>query len=337
MSKPSPRPLSYKEGMPVYQFDPLTGFWGTPNIDTDVAFEGPSGPLVRVRHNSEGNRDEEVQEKPGVRNVLCYGGSHTWGAFVDQADRYTDVLNRRMRSTRFVNLGHGSFGLDQICLAILERSRRYSPSAVVIEQYPWAIHRVLNPYVQGYLKPSFYIDGSGALKLHKVPALARHKIFRQIQGQYRLYKKELAEFKGGVDIKNQYDPLADPIFLRWKTGYYEHMYLLVEKILQVIRDHSAQNKYKLVFLIIAYHQQFGQVSGSALVDFHLPAENFKAILRKLRIEYIDTAPALVAAHALEDPVIKPDGHTNARGHGVLAELLADGLTSRGWVKEAGHV
>lgn len=325
--------IAYASEMPVFQFDPLTGFSGAPNLERDVAFEGASGPLVRVRLNDQGNRDKSFEIKPGVKNILCYGGSHTWGAYVDQDKRYTDLLDRRLSGCRCVNLGTGSFGLDQVCLSILERSRQYAPSVLVIEQYPWAVHRVLNSYVQGYIKPSFYIDASGELKLRKVPALARYKSYRRIDGAYRLYQKELAEFKGGIDVKTQYDPFADPIFLRWKTTYYEYMYLLIKKILCVIKDHCMQNRYRLIFLIIAYSQQFGHDSGSGLVDYELPAKRFKAILDQLRIEYIDAAPALVKAHSLAEPVITTDGHTNPRGHAIIAGLLEKGLRSRGWLGE----
>lgn len=318
--------------MAVYQFDPLTGFAGRPNAELDVAFEGAAGPVIKVRLNDLGQRDEAFSVKKGIKNVLCYGGSHTWGAFVEQDKRYTDVLNRRSLDCRFVNLGDGSFGLDQICLSILKRSQKYSPSVFVIEQYPWAVHRVLNSYVEGYLKPSFYIDAQGELKLRKVPFLARYKFYRKMEGAYRLYKKEFNEFKGGVDIKSQYDPLTDPIFLRWKSSYYEPMYDLNEQILRVIKGHCEQNRCKLLFMTIPYLQQFGQESGSDLIDLDLPSKRFIDLLEKLKIEYINTAPILVGSHTKESPAIKADGHTNDKGHALLADALAEGLISRGWIK-----
>ncbi|MEI8012822.1 MAG: hypothetical protein WCI27_10170 [Candidatus Omnitrophota bacterium] len=326
--------IECKTDTAVYQFDPLTGFGGRPDIEGDVAFEGPSGPKVKVRLNAYGDRDEPFEAMPGVKNILCYGGSITWGAYIEQDRRYTDVLNRRVKDCRFINLGNGSFGLDQVCLSILERSGRYSPSMFVIEQFPWALHRVLNPCVYGYIKPAFFIDNKGCLQLRKVPPLARYKAYRKIEEGYRLYKKELMEFKGGVDIKAHYDPLADPIFLAWKTTYYDYMYLLIEKILGVIQDHCAQKKCRLLFMIIPYTQQFGFVSGSSLVDYELPAKRFKALLEKLRIDYIDAAPPMVKAHSPADPVIKPDGHANDRGHVLLADILQGSLVERGVMRRA---
>jgi hypothetical protein len=326
-----PKVVDYNTNMPVYAFDPLTGWWGVPGIERHVAFEGPGGPLVHVKLNIQGNRDKPFENRPGLKNILCWGGSHTWGAFVEQERRYTDVLNARLRGCQFVNIGHGSFGLDQICLAILNRSRFYCPSMMVIEQYPWAAHRVLNSYVNGYLKPSFYLDVQGDLKLRKVPRLARYKLYRRVVGSYRLYKKELAEFQGGIDIKDQYDPFVDPIFLYWKSSYYEYMYALLEKILRVIGDHCAQIHCRLIFVMIAYSQQFGHESGSQLIDYELPSKRFKKILEKNRIEYVDTAAALVAAHSASTPVIKPDGHTNERGHALIADVLEKSLKDRGWI------
>ena len=42
------------------------------------------------------------------------------------------------------NIGHVSMGLDQICLAVMTKSDHYTPSVIIVEQYPWAIHRILN-------------------------------------------------------------------------------------------------------------------------------------------------------------------------------------------------
>jgi len=323
-------PIPYNERMPLYCFNGTTGWWGIPNIEKDIAFEGPEGPIVTIRHNSEGNRDKPFRPDHSERCILCFGGSHTWGAFVEQDLRYTDRLSVQTKK-RFVNIGHGSFGLDQICITILKKARDYSPNLIIVEQYPWAIHRVVNTYIYKYLKPYFYLDSKGELRLQKLPWVARFQLYRNIIGSYRLYKKELREFQNGIDLKGGYDPHADPIFLYWKSHYYDYMYSLVDKILVVMKDHCAQIDCKLTFVLVAYHQQFAPRSVSSLIDYDLPAKRFKALLEKNGIPYVDAVPELLKAHSAEDPVIAHDGHTNAKGHGIIAELLRAELEKRGWI------
>lgn len=311
-----------------YRFDWMTGFWGIPNIEGKIAFDG--GVLIRVCHNSEGNRDRPVQPGLSNRNILCFGGSNTWGGYVEQEQRYTDRLTAQTKRN-FINLGHCSLGLDQICIAILTRAQHYSPSVIIVEQYPWAIHRVLNTYVNGYLKPFFYLDSDGSLKLQKLPRLASLKFYRKMIGSYRTYKKELQEFKNGIDIKTDYDFRTDPIFLYWKTQYYDYMYSLADKIMGVIRDYCAQLDCKLIFTLLAVSQQFGQATDSILIDYNLPTERLIRLLEKNDISYVNTTQALLREHSVEGPVIKPDGHLNMKGHEIVAKVLQVELEKKGWL------
>ena len=312
-----------------YRFDRITGFWGKPNIEREVFFKNHK-VTIRVRHNSEGNRDMPFSPDLHNHTILCFGGSHTWGGAVDQEERYTDRLTAKT-NRRFVNMGHCSLGLDQICLAILTRARFYSPSVIIIEQYPWAIHRILNTYVNGHLKPFFYLDSKGELKLQKLSRLARSKFYRKVIGTFHSYKKELQEFRGGIDLKNDYDPRTDPIFLYWKGHYYDYMYSLAGRLMNVIQGHCAQQNYKLLFFLGASHQKFGPESGSSLIDYDLPAKRLKRLLEERGIAYVDMAKHLIEEHSPEDPTIHYDGHINAKGHGIVARVLERELEKREWI------
>ena len=68
-------------------------------------------------------------------------------------------------------MGHCSLGLDQACIAILNRSVKFDPRTVIVEQYPWSIVRLLNGYVNGYVKPLFSLDVNGKLQLKKSPPI----------------------------------------------------------------------------------------------------------------------------------------------------------------------
>jgi hypothetical protein len=327
----SAKRLTIRSGDVVfYQYDPLLGFWGIPNMERDVSFIGMNEGYVRVRHNEEGNRDKPIRREKSGKTVLCLGGSHTWGAGVEQDRRYTEYLEEQCRC-QVLNLGHCSLGLDQICLVILNKADAYKPDVIVVEQYPWAIHRVLNTYVNGYTRPYFRLDETGALKLQKMSPLSRFKIFRRIIGSFYTFRKELREFKAGIEFGHGYDPWSDPIFLYWKIPYYDYMYNLVDRILAVMQDVCRQKGIHLLFGLEAIMQQIHRKSPSALVDYELPHKRLKALLEKNRIAYVDASSTMLVENRADDPVVFADGHMNDKGHRLFAEELHKDMVKRGWL------
>jgi hypothetical protein len=313
-----------------YRFDAQMGFWGVPNLEYNICYEErPDSPFL-VRHNADGNRDVDAVPASNEKAIVCFGGSHTWGAGVDQELRYTERLSEKT-GCRVINLGHCSVGLDQACLAILHRSAKYRPGIIIVEQYPWAVHRVLNNYVNGFVRPYFYLDAQQGLRLRKVPRIAKYQVFRRMIGRFYAFRKEFQEFRAGINLKHGYDPLADPIFLHWKIGHYNAMYVLIDKILGVMRAYCLQNKIKLLFALGAIKQQFGFKSPSALVDYDLPRKRLIELLDKNTIAYVDMTDPMLSAHSDQAPVIFEDGHINARGHDVFAQALHKDMLLRGWV------
>ena len=138
-----------------YQFDRDTGFWGIPDISHEIVYDVAPDTPVRATHNSDGNRDTEFAFRPGEKNVIFLGGSHTWGLAVEQGARYTDLLGQEANCNA-LNMAHPSLGLDQNALALFRKTPKFKPDIVVIEQYPWALHRVLSTSVNGFCAPFFH-------------------------------------------------------------------------------------------------------------------------------------------------------------------------------------
>lgn len=314
---------SVLNGAACYQFDPQLGFWGIPNLK--VKFD-----YGEVIHDEDGNRNFSSDVNPNNKCIICYGGSHTWGGGVEQNLRYTNLLEK-LSGKKVLNIGHCSLGLDQICLAILNRSAKYKPEIIVIEQYPWAMHRILNNYVNGYVRPFFYLDAKNKLTLKKVPFIAKYTFFRRVIGSYYAFRKEFREFCLGLNIKNQYDPVADPIFLLWKTRKYDAMYELADKILLVISEYCRQNKIKLIFALGAIQQEFWHLNNTDLIDYTLPKKRLIELLDAHGIEYVDLSQHLLESHSENDPVIFLDGHINAKGHKLVADVLDKTLNEKGWL------
>jgi hypothetical protein len=310
-------------GLACYQFDPHMGFWGVPNLKVNLGY----GDIL---HDVDGNRNYSFLIRQSEKSIVCLGGSHTWGGGVRQDLRYTDLL-AKMTGRSVINMGHCSLGLDQVCLAIINRSAKYQPKMIVVEQYPWAVHRILNNYVNGYVRPYFYFNSQGDLKLKGVPIFARYKFFRRLIGAYYAFRKEFREFELGINIKDGYDPSIDPIFLYWKARQYDAMYSLLDKILSVIADYCRRNEIKLIFALGAIHQQFGPPSKSELVDYELPKKRLIECLNKNKIAYVDMTDAMMSSHTKEAPVIFDDGHINTKGHQVFSEVLYETFVKKEWI------
>lgn len=313
-----------------YQFHPTLGFWGVPNMERMVCFPQRRDTYLTISHNEHGNRDKPFPRGNKEKTIVCIGGSHTWGGAVEQELRYPDLIEQNTKNTT-VNLGHCSLGLDQACLALMQMSPMYSPSVIIIEQYPWAIHRVLNNYVNGYLRPHFYFDSEHNITLKTIPTLASNKLARKAIGSFYQYRKELFEHMAGINLKDGYSPLTDPIFLFWKTQYYNPMYDLVDKLLGILRAFCSQNNIKLMFALGATAQLFGPVSTSDLIDYELPQKKLSHLLERHEIHHVNMAPAMLAEHTQQDPVIFGDGHINVKGHAIFGTILSNELGKLGWL------
>jgi hypothetical protein len=275
-------------------------------------------------------RDAPFIPRDNTGTIVCIGGSHTWGGGVEAENRYSDIL-AKMTNRQVVNAGHASLGIDQICIAILKKLPVLRPKIIIVEQYPWAVVRVANNYVNGFIKPVFSVGNDGSLVLKQTPILSRYALVRSWIGQYYAYRKELEEFRSGIVLSKDYDPFTDPLFMLWKTSYYKRIYVLFEKLALAIQDHCRRNEIKLLFVLGTNRQQIQGTKRSPLIDYDLPSARLGDIFSRNSIKYVDTKDQMLAAHQADDPVIFDDGHINEKGHRVFAGLLADALAKQGWV------
>ena len=317
-----------QDSTPLYGFDKDIGFWGLKNLHHDAYFDYEIKNPIKVFHNSEGLREEEYKaNKKG--SLICCGGSHTWGAGIEQNKRYSDLLKDK-QCLNVINMGHCSLGLDQIIISIIKKTEAYNPKIIVIEQYVWALHRVITKQINGYIRPNFYFDENQILKLKKIPKYHSIPFLRKIIGGFHDYKKELNEFKKGIKIKEGYSLKYDPIFLSWKTDFYVPMYKLIDGLLKILKAYCAENQIKLIFCLGPLKNQLDFESKSSLIDYDLPSKKFISLLEKNDIKYIETISEMKKFHQKEH-VIFPDGHLNPYGHELLANIIHRELSHLSWI------
>lgn len=309
-----------------YRFDKEIGFWGIPSIEHYISYPVAPKKVFKAYHNKYGNRDEEVILNKNKQTTIFLGGSHTWGVAMDQENRYTDILKKEIPHN-IINMGHCSLGLDQVYIAAKKKALVFNPNTLVVEQYPWSIHRIINTYVNGFCRPSFYFNKDNKILLNKVPSIARINFFRKILGGYYDFKKEFNEFKTNLNIKNNYNPETDPIFLLWHARYYDNLYNLAEAIIIKIKNFCIKQNIELLFLIGTVNQQLKYNSKTSLIDYDLPRKRFISILERQKIDYIDSSMAMLKNHTKTSPVAYSDGHINEKGNKILAKLLKEKFVS----------
>ena len=121
--------------------------------------------------------------------IVVLGDSFAFGEGVEQAERFTNLLESQQPAWRIENLGMTGFGLDNMLRAFEEVGRHAQPDAIVVCIYTDDLRRV-NPHYAGvgFEIPRFTLrDG----QLTTVP-YPRHQIWDQlhtVQLARRLYRK----------------------------------------------------------------------------------------------------------------------------------------------------
>jgi len=111
-------------------FDAELGWRPLPNVRKVGEVWGVSRPAVT---NSRGWRDIEhpYEKAAGIRRAVAIGDSFTFGTNVDDGERFTDVLPRRIDHLEVVNLGVAGYGTDQELRVLEIEAFRYQPDVVI--------------------------------------------------------------------------------------------------------------------------------------------------------------------------------------------------------------
>ena len=304
-----------------YEFHNVYGFWGKKNINKSVSFPQSGEKMIKVSHNSIGIRENEIPEKSSKKRILALGGSHTWGAAINSEDRYTNILNK-LTDYEFLNFGHCSLGLDQINIFIKNESLSYQPDLIFIEQYPWSIHRILNNYVNGYIRPH-YVKNKQGIIFKKISYFHNFKLFRKITGNYLAFKKDFNEFSNDIVIGNK-SGNVDPIYKYWTQFFYEDMYEICNYIIKQINKFCIKNGIKLVFLVNAVREEVFDISLSKLINFSIPRTKLIDLLEENSINYIDLSQSMIT-HNKKETVMFSDGHINEVGNNLIAKEIISKL------------
>ena len=149
----------------TYRYDAELGWFPKENQSTH--YKGSRE--IEVHHNSRGFRDPEPPGD-GKPAILFMGDSFVWGYDVEQSERFTDLLRKRLTNWDVYNLGVSGYGTDQEYLLLTKEMDFYRPRIVVLVfcRENDESDNSKNMVYGGYYKPYFKVVPNG-LVLEGVP------------------------------------------------------------------------------------------------------------------------------------------------------------------------
>ena len=149
----------------VYRYDPLLGWF--PLEGKQTTFTGAR--TIQIRHNARGFRDPEHVIKNNNRMVFL-GDSFLWGYDIEENERLTNKLAKKLDQWSVFNLGVSGYGTDQEFILLQDQYDFYKPDIVflVFCSNNDDSDNSSNKRYGGYFKP-YYESISGELTLQGQP------------------------------------------------------------------------------------------------------------------------------------------------------------------------
>ena len=121
------------DSKPYVQHHPVFGYHYIPG--TDLELPRPGGGRYRIRVNSEGirsDREYAPAKPPGVRRIIVCGDSMAAGQFLANADRFSELLERRVPDLEVMNLALEGSGTDQQLLVYENVGLKHEHDLVIL-------------------------------------------------------------------------------------------------------------------------------------------------------------------------------------------------------------
>jgi lysophospholipase L1-like esterase len=347
----------------VWQPDPRVGWWHIPGSRMHWTSEGDGHVLI----NSLGMRDVErtTEKKPGVFRIAVFGDSMTEGVQVDLEHTYTQQLEKLLRarglSVEVLNFGLNGYSPLSGYLLYDSLGKTFHPDLVIHAVFTdndiadgdpkLAAGQVGAPFVIPGSGPKLDVDYSGPEASYRDYREEPVYTIRRWSATYRT----LGAFKSGwaanrraaealrqsSGVPKRFLLYADPLSEPWEQAWQTYA-----RILGAFAANAQVSGSHFVLLSVPA----GQVASPAAWA-HVLTENPSMQPQKWDLDGPERRmQALAAAHQI--PLIQPIGdfkrevdrgdplffdgigHMTPRGHTVMANAIADYLTSHGFLSAA---
>lgn len=339
--------VKYPHNPSFYHYDETLGSVCKPNTEGIFA---SSEFTTHVKINSKGLRDREYNyNKPdGIKRIVVLGDSTTWGIGVEDEERFTEVLeDSLLKDVQVINMGVSGYGNDQELLTLKSEGVKYDPDLVIVV---FSFGNDVSDNMNSAGKPMFVLNVDNELILTNVPVSRKsnatdkqNNLFVSFQRFFQKHshtyhfafnrlmtnpigKNLLVTLLAKLGLTEEYGRWYN-LFSNTYTPELQYGWNLTEAILKEIDVIAKENNAKT--LIVLSTLQF-QVYDDGIMthDFNIskPNDILVDFGKENNIPALDLLPEF-RKHAENGEQLHfyKDGHWNANGHKLAAELIYDKL------------
>jgi len=314
--------------------------------------------------DSSGSRN--IPSSPDVNQESCvslYGDSFTWGAEVSDEDAWSNVLSQ-MLNCRVSNFGVVGYGTDQSYLRF-KQNQHDGANIVILGHLSENIVRNVNQFhallygskraIYG-LKPRFVIDGNGNLKHVPLLHLSGDEYRDMVEHPEKFLKYEYLLPGGPAGVRRSGFPYTVSVLSTFNN--YRVRAKLAGKIFwaDFYRDDHPSQALQITALIMKTFCKEASLKGKIpvvvifpwVLDLHAFQKDntwtYQTLLNDLSKNNIDVLN--IGTGVIENlGQRKPEtlyttfhgGHFNKEGNRLVAQLIADYLIQKGFIKQKGDL
>lgn len=154
------------ERVGFWEYDEILGWAHKPNQRTNFAHPEFN---VSVIINSDGLRDDEIDNTLLKRRALVLGDSYGWGFGIEHSERFDTLLEDSFSNWEFINASVSGYGTDQQYLWMGNKGLSYKPEFLLLLLYENDFTNNTSSSQYWYNKPKYEFDENGDLRLTNVP------------------------------------------------------------------------------------------------------------------------------------------------------------------------
>ena len=288
-------------------------------VDDELGWKFRPGrtSIHRTRHfaveyviNSSGFRDRSRPDprSPRRHRILLYGDSLMFGWGVPQADRFSDVLEKRMGGLEVWNHAVPGYGLDQEVLSYERDAESLPFDEAMFFVARGTLERIHARYIYAKYKPVFSYSPDGGLKVEPIPTVKNrgvsllYEMFSPLYLPYFL-QNEVAilkeTFAAGMSVEKRI------------SGEPKYVGPLAKEILQRARATTRRKNQRMSVLV-------GDIWSA-------DREDLRHFCEQNNIDFLEV-PVDIAATSMRDDRIdlvlgRYDWHWNAKANRWIADQL----------------
>jgi len=316
------------------QYHPLLGYAGVPNLETWFILPDFKHRIV---NNSRGFRDKErMYEKGARKRIVALGDSTAWGWGVEAEERFSDIVEKRLKGWEVINLAQAGYSTDQELLVLETEGLKYRPDIVILLFDRNDVVEGNNAKIIDGMQPKpFFVAEGDRLILKNTPV--------PCDSAYWMKKAMLAssygEPGGGGGSLRAWRYWREEIFTRsyfynWLMFRLAHPAWSKSGSSETASDRQElEKRMQLTKRLLKEIDRLCTQNGARLVIADIPSYYsplLRDFCRKENIPYADLRPALEGR--MRPVAHRRVGHWNSYGHRVVADAIIDYLRKNGYTQ-----